>query len=81
MFVLSHVSVLMNYMALIRAGFFPASPKKPQLAFDFKLFDLLQALLLECQVAVKDFVSAIKYLHSGLIVQEKVNYVYFYFVI
>ena len=58
--------------ALIQAGFFPDSPKRPQLAFDMNLFDLLQALLLECQVAVKDFVSALMYLHNGLIVQKKV---------
>ena len=29
--------------------------------------------MLECQVAVKDFVSAIKYLHNSLTIQEKVN--------
>jgi len=62
--------------AIIRAGFFPASPKRPQLAFDIQLLDLLEALLLECQVAVKDFISAIKYLHNGLIVEEKVSLLY-----
>ena len=46
------------------AGFFPASPKRPQVAFAVDLLDLLEALLLECQVAVQDFVAALKYLHN-----------------
>ena len=43
--------------ALLLAGFFPATPRCPRLAFSL---DLLEALLLECQVAVQDFVAAIQ---------------------
>ena len=43
---------------LIKLGYFAATPQCPQLAFQFQLLDLLEALLLECQVAVKDFTAA-----------------------
>ena len=44
---------------LIKLGYFTATPQHPQLAFQFQLLDLLEALLLECQVAVKYFTSAL----------------------
>ena len=44
---------------MIRLGYFAATPDRPQLAFQFQLLDLLEALLLECQVAVKDVTSAL----------------------
>ena len=47
--------------SLISLGYFPATPKKTNLAIDIQLFDLLEALLLECHVSVFDFVLA---LHS-----------------
>ena len=43
----------------------PATPTKPTLAFTFQLLDMLEALLLECQVSVKDFVEALKLLPVG----------------
>ena len=49
---------------LLQAGFFPATATRPRLAFALELLDLLEALLLECQLAVQDFVSALRYLHS-----------------
>ena len=54
---------------LLRAHLFPATPKQPQLAFCFKLFDWYEALLLECQVAVQDFVSALNVLTSSNLLQ------------
>ena len=51
--------------SLLQAGFFPATATRPRLAFAIELLDLLEALLLECQVAVHDFVSALRYLHSS----------------
>lgn len=45
---------------LIKLGFFPATPKRPEVAFQFQLLDLLEALLLECQVAIKDFTNALE---------------------
>ena len=42
---------------LLHAHLFPATPKQPQLAFIFQLMDWLEALMLECQVAVQDFVE------------------------
>ena len=44
---------------LLRAHLFPATPKLPQVAFTFDLMDWLEALMLECQVSVQDFVAAI----------------------
>lgn len=44
---------------LLYLKMFPATPVNPKLAFTFKFLDLLQSLLLECQVSVKDFVDAL----------------------
>ena len=35
------------------------APKRPHLEFTFELLDWAEALLLECQVALKDFCSAL----------------------
>ena len=47
-------------VTLIKLGFFPATPKQLEVAFQFQLLDLLEALLLECQVAIKDFTNALE---------------------
>ena len=44
---------------MVRARIWPASPQYPQLAFTFDLLDHIEALLLECHVAVKDFCEAL----------------------
>ena len=46
-------------VTMVRARIWPASPQYPRLAFTFELMDLLEALLLECHVAVKDFCGAL----------------------
>ena len=47
---------------LIKYGFFPATPQRPKIAFQFQLLDLLETLVLECQLAIKDFITALNYL-------------------
>ena len=42
-------------MTMVRARMWPASPQYPRLAFSFEMMDWVEALLLECQVAVKEF--------------------------
>ena len=44
---------------MVRARLWPASPRFPQLAFTFDLLDWAEALLLECQVAVREFCRAL----------------------
>ena len=44
-------------VTLSRAKLWPATPLNPRFAFSFALFDWAEALLLECQVALKDFRS------------------------
>ena len=61
-------------------GFFPATATKPRLAFALELLDLLEALLLECQVAVSDFVSALHYLHN-LYADHTLVYIYIYHIV
>lgn len=46
-------------VTLARGQLWPASPSHPQYAFSFGLLDLAEALLLECQVALKDLCQAI----------------------
>lgn len=46
---------------LVRARLWPASPHYPRYAFSFDLLDWAEALLLECQVALKDFCQALSF--------------------
>lgn len=45
---------------LIRYCLWPASPTRPVMAFAFDLLDRCESLLLECQVALSDFVASLK---------------------
>ena len=47
---------------LMELGYWPATPSCPMLAFSMSLIDWMEALLLECQVAVQDFTCALKML-------------------
>ena len=47
---------------LCRAQLWPATPCNPHYVFSFALLDWAEALLLECQVALKDFCSALNFL-------------------
>ena len=49
-----------DFLRLLRFNFWGATPTKPELAFTKDLMKLLHTLNLECQVAVKDFCSAIQ---------------------
>ena len=46
---------------MARARLWPASPHNPHLAFSFDLLNWAEALLLECQVAMKDFCKALHF--------------------
>lgn len=46
-------------VSMARARMWPASPQYPRLAFTFDLLDWVEALLLECHVALKDFCGAL----------------------
>lgn len=48
-------------VTLARAHLWPATPQNPRYAFTFALLDWAEALLLECQVSLKDFCSALKF--------------------
>ena len=48
-------------VTMARARLWPATIQNPQLAFTFELLDWAEALLYECQVAVKDFLAALKF--------------------
>ena len=41
---------------LVRGNIWPATIQRPKLGFSFDLLDWAESLMLECQVAVKDFV-------------------------
>ena len=45
---------------LIRYHLWPASPTRPVMAFAFDLLDRCESLLLECQVALSNFVALLK---------------------
>ena len=54
---------------LLDAKLFPATPKQPQLVFTFDFLDWLEALTLECQIAVRDFADAVDFLTESKILQ------------
>ena len=47
---------------LVKSSYWPGSPVNPNVGFSFEFMDLLEALLLDCQVAVQDFTQAWTYL-------------------
>ena len=51
-------------ITLARAELWPASPSNPHYAFSFPLLDWAEALLLECQVCLKDFCNALKFMST-----------------
>ena len=56
-----------DFLRLLRFNFWGATPTKPELAFTMDLMKLLHTLNRECQVAVKDFCSAIQTLVDDII--------------
>ena len=58
---------------LIQFELFPATPKRPTVAFSFQLLDYLEALLLECQVAVSDFTAALKVMSASPFMKVREN--------
>jgi len=54
---------------LIKFSYWPGTPVVPQVAFSFEFMDLLEALLLECHVAVQDFTKAWSYLIAKKLVK------------
>ena len=58
---------------LIQFELFPATPKRPTVAYSFQLLDYLEALLLECQVAVSDFTAALKVMSASPFMQVREN--------
>ena len=48
-------------LTLAQAELWPATPTNPRCAFSFNMLNLVEALLLECQVSLKDFCSALKF--------------------
>lgn len=49
-------------VSLVKFKYWPATPSRPSIAFSFAMLDWLEALLLECQVPVQDFVYAMEFL-------------------
>lgn len=49
---------------LMKMKLFPATLKKTTIAFSFRLFDSLEALLVERQVSLSEFVIAISFLSN-----------------
>ena len=48
-------------VTLATAELWPATPHNPKFAFTFALLDWAEALMLECQVALKDFYNCLKF--------------------
>ena len=46
-------------VTMVRARLWPSSPQRPNVAFTFDFLDWAEALLLECQVALKDLCKAL----------------------
>ncbi len=46
---------------MARSQIWPTTPVNPRVGFTFSILDLAEAMLLECQVALKDFCTALKF--------------------
>ena len=58
---------------LMELGYWPATPSRPVVAFSMSLMDWMEATLLECQIAVQDFMRALK-----MLITEKFDLVILY---
>jgi hypothetical protein len=70
----THCSCEPVMVTLARADLWPATPHNPRFAFAFSLLDWAEALMLECQVALKDFCSALKFrcpFNASMICRQK----------
>ncbi len=56
-------------VTLARARLWPSTPKNPRYAYSFELLDWYEALLLECQVSLKDFCQALYYKTPHLVIK------------
>jgi len=69
-------------LTLIALGYWPGTPTRPFVAFSFSFMDWMEALLLECQVSVQDFSSALEVFLKENIVQVTqfcyMNHVHFH---
>lgn len=54
---------------MVRARLWPATAKDPRVAFTFELLDWAEALLYECQVAMKDLLAALQFKCAHLVVK------------
>lgn len=59
-------------VSLVRARLWPATPRNPHYAFSFDLLDWAIALLLECQVSLKDLCQALYYKCPYLVIKVHV---------
>ena len=49
-------------VTLVELGYWPATPSRPNPAFSFSFLDWMEALLLESQVVVQDYSSAVEFM-------------------
>ena len=49
-------------ITLVRNGFWPFTPKQPQVAFDLEFMALLQYIFLECRVSLRSICQALQWL-------------------
>ena len=59
-------SCVADALTLMRLRYWPGTPKRPQVAFSYALMDWMEALLLECQVVVQDFATALEVKIRGM---------------
>ncbi|XP_064629391.1 uncharacterized protein LOC135488665 [Lineus longissimus] len=55
---------------LIRHHFWPSSPKKPKMCFDFHIMEMLRVLYLQVPVPVMDFCEALKLIYHPFVVTD-----------
>ncbi|XP_028417790.1 uncharacterized protein LOC114542444 isoform X2 [Dendronephthya gigantea] len=59
-------------VTLTRLRLWPTSCKQPLYAFDFRLFDWMEAMLLECQVSLHDFCKALHFKLPPYVIRKKI---------
>ena len=56
-------------VTMVRAHLWSSSPQRPNIAFTFDLLDWTEALLLECQVALKDLCKALLFRNTNVMLK------------
>ena len=70
-------SCVPDAVKLVQLHYWPGTPQQPSTAFSFELLDWIEALFLECQVALQDVSAAFQFLMEDKVMNKVNGYVWY----